>query len=119
LIQAPRPTIIVLQALGGQGKTQVTLELARRVQGKFRGIFWIDSSTNVSAQKDLHLIASKLDDHSGLNQNNPDIETMKRILGSWKDPWMLIFDNYNDLSTTSGFNIQQHIPPCKFSKEAL
>jgi hypothetical protein len=107
--KSARPQKIVLQALGGQGKTQVVLELARRMQSLFSGLFWVNASTTLTAEKDFNLIAHKLNINTSPSQNESAVDAVARVLKDWDDKWMLIFDNYDDLS----LDIRKFFPSCE------
>ncbi|KAI9856990.1 MAG: hypothetical protein M1824_005022 [Vezdaea acicularis] len=105
-----RPKILVLQALGGQGKTQLALEYCRRSKTTFRGIFWIDATSQSTAEKSIELIANKLNSTHGriLRSLDSKIEFVKSSLEEWDDYWMLVFDNYDQPSAFT--NIKTFIP---------
>ncbi|KAI9782854.1 MAG: hypothetical protein M1816_001674 [Peltula sp. TS41687] len=96
-----RPSILVLQDLGGQGKTQIALESCRRAVDArtFRGIIWIDAASKMTAERGFQNIAAKLNKliRRDLEDIDAEIKFVKEILQGWDEPWMLVFDNYDRL----------------------
>ncbi|KAI9866891.1 MAG: hypothetical protein M1813_000833 [Trichoglossum hirsutum] len=76
----------VLYGLGGSGKTQVCLKFAQDYREKFWGIFWIDASSNESAEQGFLDIAHVC----GIKA---DFRVVKRWLSNIRDPWLLIIEN--------------------------
>ena len=58
-------TIVVLLGMGGQGKTQLALDLCRTVKkgGAAKAIFWIDSSSRNAAINGMKGVAKRLFPH--------------------------------------------------------
>jgi hypothetical protein len=105
-----RPVILILHAMGGQGKTQVALELCRRCKPDCRAIFWINATSETTAGRDIEIIASRL--NTPLKRTLGDVpskvEFVKETLENWNEPWMVIFDNYD--SPTGFENIKDFMP---------
>ena len=59
--EVERPRILVLHALGGQGKSQIALEYCQQARKIYRGIFWINSSSKSTLTQSLVSIAHELD----------------------------------------------------------
>ncbi|OZJ02045.1 hypothetical protein BZG36_05547 [Bifiguratus adelaidae] len=103
-----RPKILVLQALGGQVKTQLALEYCRRSKEAkvYRGIFWINASSTAAASRDLEAIAGRLNTPS--KKELPDIKSkiafVKEELESWKEKWLMVFDNCGQPSLFNEIN---------------
>lgn len=90
------PPIIVLICAGGQGKTQVAIELCHRNTNAYPDIFWIDSSSEASAIRSYEKIYKSLTGES-LSEKHPDAKSaVESILKSWNYPCLLVFDNYDD-----------------------
>ncbi|KAN0095792.1 hypothetical protein V8E51_016503 [Hyaloscypha variabilis] len=104
------PKIVVIRAMGGQGKTQVALEYCRRSRNAF-DIFWLDATSEGDLKTDFALLSHVLDPSTG-----PDLETearvsnVRRALASQKSPWLIVFDNYDD---PASYNILKFIPDNK------
>jgi adenylylsulfate kinase-like enzyme len=58
--QYGKPNVAVLQALGGQGKSQIALELCRRLKKDCRGIFWLDATSEATLERDFEGLAENL-----------------------------------------------------------
>jgi tetratricopeptide (TPR) repeat protein len=91
------PAVVVLTGVGGQGKTQIALEFCRKSNSNFNTIFWIDASSKESARRSFENIAGKISQN--INKfSGPDskITFVKESLRDWPQPWLLVFDNYDD-----------------------
>ncbi|KAK4459615.1 hypothetical protein QBC42DRAFT_183013 [Cladorrhinum samala] len=81
----------LLYGLGGVGKTQIALKAAELLEDRFKYIFYIDGSTEVTIDQSYANIAEK---HS-LGQGNT--ETRKNLAYKWiadlDDEWLIIFDD--------------------------
>ncbi|KAL8856208.1 MAG: hypothetical protein Q9178_007173 [Gyalolechia marmorata] len=84
---------IVISGMGGQGKSEICLQLAHRVRQIFWGVFWVDVSSTSSANNDFLTIAKKLSIHA------ESMEEARQGLANLKDPWLLVLDNADDPET--------------------
>ncbi|RKK07186.1 hypothetical protein BFJ65_g17922 [Fusarium oxysporum f. sp. cepae] len=73
-----RSTICLLQGLGGVGKTTIALEYAFKYGGEYDFVFWIPARTELDVLNAATALARKL---------------------QIDKPWLLIFDNVEELST--------------------
>ncbi|KAI4127097.1 MAG: hypothetical protein LQ338_003383 [Usnochroma carphineum] len=87
--------------MGGQGKSEICLQLAHRVRQDFWGVFWVDVSTASSAKNDFLNIASKL----GISAQSS--EEARQGLANVKQPWLLVLDNADDPK----MDYQDYFPP--------
>ncbi|KAL8823327.1 MAG: hypothetical protein Q9191_005958 [Dirinaria sp. TL-2023a] len=55
-----QPNVLVLYALGGQGKSQIALEYCQRWREQYRGIFWVNASSEELALESYAQIARAL-----------------------------------------------------------
>ncbi|MCJ1356254.1 MAG: hypothetical protein MMC33_006248 [Icmadophila ericetorum] len=90
------PAITVLTGIGGQGKTQCALKFCQEARPDYRGIFWIDGSSQISATRSFETIAEKLSSGKELLDTESKISFVKDTLQSWSEPWLLVFDNYDN-----------------------
>ena len=92
-----QPRVLVLHALGGQGKSQIVLEYCQRWQTHYRGVFWVNASSRSLAIESYHRISRALSGPTQAPGENGEqvIETVKAELEDWHEPWLLIFDNYD------------------------
>ncbi|KAI4264737.1 MAG: hypothetical protein L6R42_000169 [Xanthoria sp. 1 TBL-2021] len=86
----PNQCTIVISGMGGQGKSEICLQLAYRVRQIFWGVFWVDVSSTSSAKNDFLNIAKKLGMHAEL------IEEARQGLANIKESWLLVLDNADD-----------------------
>ncbi|KAI9768627.1 MAG: hypothetical protein M1840_004824 [Geoglossum simile] len=92
------PKIVVLLAMGGQGKTQLALEYCRvaRASGRFQAIFWVDASSSNTASHGFETIAAKISNKKWVFKNTEEtVAFVKDTLGRWQSPWLIVFDNYD------------------------
>ncbi|KAK6528137.1 hypothetical protein TWF281_009388 [Arthrobotrys megalospora] len=90
----------VLYGLGGSGKTQIALKFAEENREKFWGIFWVDATTDSTAEWSLVGIAKT----ARLEDQSPG--AAKKWLTNLARPWLLIFDNADDPS----MHLSKHFP---------
>ncbi|KAI9641409.1 hypothetical protein NHQ30_010211 [Ciborinia camelliae] len=90
------PSIVVLTGVGGQGKTQIALEFCHQHLSFFQGVFWVDASSRVSASRGYERILKTIDSTKVLAGGEENKSLLKNTLRDWKEPWLLVFDNYDD-----------------------
>jgi tetratricopeptide (TPR) repeat protein len=104
------PRILLLQGMGGIGKTQAALEYCRQMKRakQYSAILWIDATTKASVIQSFETISEVL---KSTGQIFPDpesrIQFVKSILAGWEKKWMLVFDNYDN---PDSFRIQEYFP---------
>ncbi|KAL8894120.1 MAG: hypothetical protein Q9192_004600 [Flavoplaca navasiana] len=81
---------IVISGMGGQGKSEICLQLAYRVRRIFWGVFWVDVSSTSSAKNDFLNIAKELGIHA------ETMEEARQGLANVKQSWLLVLDNAGD-----------------------
>jgi NB-ARC domain len=59
--ETDQPRILVLHAMGGQGKSQIALEYCQRTRQTYRGVFWVNGSSTFTTTQSLVGIAQELD----------------------------------------------------------
>ena len=101
---------LILHALGGQGKSQIALEYCRQSRETYRGIFWVNALSEVSASQSYEMIASVLVGGHLTTTGDTDaqIRLVKDRLENWNEPWLLVFDNYDDPENFP--NVKRYIP---------
>jgi tetratricopeptide (TPR) repeat protein len=101
--------VVVLRGLGGQGKTQISLEYCRRTrEKKFRSIFWIDANSETTVKKSFETVAEKIKDPGESVPDSATVDFVLDKLREWENPWLMVFDNYDDVENFE--NIQDFIP---------
>ncbi|KAF2807747.1 uncharacterized protein BDZ99DRAFT_420245 [Mytilinidion resinicola] len=108
--QHGKPNVAVLQALGGQGKSQIALELCRRLRKDCRGVFWLDATSKATLERGFEGLAEKL--NQPIARRLEDTESKTRFvldtISEWKERWLMVYDNYDrpDVFT----DIKQFLP---------
>ncbi|KAK5051501.1 hypothetical protein LTR84_003153 [Exophiala bonariae] len=76
--------------IGGQGKSEICLQLVQHVHNLFWGIFWVDVSTTSAAE------SAFLDIGKRLNSSGSTWQDGREALANASKPWILILDNADD-----------------------
>lgn len=89
---------MILYALGGQGKSQIVLEYCRKWRDTYRGVFWIDANSKATVTQSYGIIAAELFGGSQIETGDSavQIKMVKGHLERWSEPWLLLFDNYDE-----------------------
>ncbi|KAF4954960.1 hypothetical protein FSARC_11989 [Fusarium sarcochroum] len=85
------PCWIVVSGMGGQGKSELSLQLAHRVRQLFWGIFWVDVSTPTRAESGFLEIGERL------QPPTQKLKSVRQGLANLKEPWLLVLDNADDV----------------------
>ncbi|KAI0841173.1 hypothetical protein F5Y06DRAFT_214675 [Hypoxylon sp. FL0890] len=104
------PKIVILQGMGGQGKTQLALRYCAnvRLQRRFGYILWVDASSKASTLRGLEEISKELNDsNQALLDTDARLAFVRRKLTTTNLSWLLVFDNYDD---PSAFDLREYIP---------
>ncbi|KAL7948403.1 hypothetical protein V8C42DRAFT_314325 [Trichoderma barbatum] len=93
----------VITGIGGQGKSEVCLNVASKLRNQFWGVFWVDVATAATATRGFSMIARVL------GSDTTDIEDVHYLLENCPadQNWLLILDNADD----STINYGDYIPP--------
>ncbi|KAH6694332.1 hypothetical protein BKA61DRAFT_257548 [Leptodontidium sp. MPI-SDFR-AT-0119] len=91
----------VITGLGGQGKSEICLQVASLMKQKFWGIFWVDVDNPSAAERDFIAVA-KLLGHSA-----ETVHEARQALTNTQRSWLLILDNADD----PDFDYQVYFPP--------
>jgi hypothetical protein len=113
----PKPSIhiIVLRGMGGQGKTQIALEVCRQMKEACPAIFWVDATSENSVKKDFEQIYERImtNGDSQADTHSKAVHVQKAFC-DWPHSWLMVFDNYDD---PQGFSsIQDLIPQSPFAR---
>ena len=107
--EVENPRILILHALGGQGKSQIALEYCQRSRVTYKGIFWINCTSRSTTVQSLVHIAQELGGSAVEVLNDDDkVKFTLRTLKQWDKRWLMVFDNYDDPITFS--NVEQYTP---------
>lgn len=103
------PRIAVLQAMGGQGKSQVALHYCHKKKNNpFSAIFWVDAMTKNSVEGSFHSISEYIKTpENHMPDSKARVSFVLRTLSAWSIQWLMVFDNYDD---PGAFLIQDSIP---------
>ncbi|KAI9775580.1 MAG: hypothetical protein M1835_005792 [Candelina submexicana] len=106
-----RPITLVLRGMGGQGKTQIALEFCRRahITNRISSIFWVDATSEIRVKKEIEKIFHVITPpHQVFPDTEAKLRHVKARLEGWQTSWLMVFDNYDDLS---GFpNVRDYMP---------
>ncbi|OCT52689.1 hypothetical protein CLCR_09605 [Cladophialophora carrionii] len=100
---------VVIAGLGGQGKSEISLQLAQRVRPLLWGVFWVDVSTPSLAETGFLDIARRL------RVPVSTWEDGRQALANITRPWMLVLDNADDPNV----NFQAYFRPGSFGVVVL
>ena len=107
------PRVAVALGMGGVGKTQLVLEYCRRAftSRRFSAVFWADASTPTALS---HSFASISDFLPGGRKAFVDIAARisfaKTTLGRCDEPWLFVYDNFDQPGTFRKTPIQDYFP---------
>jgi tetratricopeptide (TPR) repeat protein len=92
-----------ISGLGGIGKTQTAIEYAYRYANEYEAVLWVRADEYEALVSSFAALAVVLElpEQEEANQFRT-IAAVKRWL-EWHSPWLLIFDNADDLSLISDF----------------
>jgi hypothetical protein len=99
----------VLGGMGGIGKTQLAITYAKRSQGQYSSVFWLNASSKITLQASLQSVAQVV----GIYNKEMSEETITTKILTWfsahdNNCWLLIYDNYDDVEE---YNITEYYPP--------
>lgn len=123
----PRRSIMVLSGLGGIGKTQLSIEFARRHQHRFSAVIWLDGKSKDRLKRSIIAAAGRIPEgqipessrvHSPQNMSDGDT-VVKDVLDWLSTPennrWLVVFDNidqdYQDpQANLSAYDVRRYFP---------
>jgi hypothetical protein len=118
--------VVIVHGLGGIGKTQLVVKFARKHQGRFSAVFWLDGSSEASLKQSFVSMAQRLpqgeltaDGVQMRSQATVEAEVAVRECQRWlsmsSNPhWLLIIDNVDrdhlDKDDAQAYNVKQYFP---------
>jgi tetratricopeptide (TPR) repeat protein len=91
--------VVILQGMGGQGKTQVALEFCHRARESsvYEGIFWVDASSEAQVRRSFEAILDTIKQSENVFETpEQGIAFIKKYIQNRSRPWLMVFDNYDD-----------------------
>ncbi|KAI4160679.1 MAG: hypothetical protein LQ342_005518 [Letrouitia transgressa] len=104
-------TIAVLQGMGGQGKTQIALEVCEKLQAqnRFKSILWINARSEDSVVHAFERFAQQMSQKgSHFSDTEAKIDYVLQRIEESRRSCLLIFDNYDDLENFK--DIRRYFP---------
>ncbi len=96
-----------IKGLGGIGKTQIAVEYAyrSREQGRYTHTLWVNAANEEALITGFVGLVELLPAFSAKNETDQRklVAAIKRWLEQCQDPWLLIFDNADDVSIIGEF----------------
>ncbi|KAI9776725.1 MAG: hypothetical protein M1816_005096 [Peltula sp. TS41687] len=95
--QDDKSNVAVLQALGGQGKSQIALELCRRFRKNCRAIGWLDATSKATIERSFERIAEELNRPALrlLKDTESKIRFVLDTMREWEEQWLMVYDNFD------------------------
>ncbi|KAM3064647.1 hypothetical protein ACMFMF_011870 [Clarireedia jacksonii] len=90
----------VITGLGGQGKSEICLQVASQMREEFWGVFWVDVGQASTAESDFIAIAKLL------GRSAESVSDALQVLATTKQSWLFILDNADN----PNFDYQVYIP---------
>ena len=89
---------LVLQGLGGVGKTQAAIEFLQRrfFNDTFDKVFWVDAASERTARNSFGRIADAVGGKAIQKQDlDSKVEYAKRYIQQQQSHWLLVLDNFD------------------------
>ena len=126
-LQTCQRKVLVLSGLGGIGKTQLSVEFARRYHDNFSAVFWLNGRSENTLKQSIAASASsipkgQISESSRMfsTLNAIDIDSVVRDALDWlsitdNNAWLVIFDNvdedYRDQhATPDAYDVSRYFP---------
>ncbi|RFU80475.1 kinesin light chain 1 [Trichoderma arundinaceum] len=92
----------IITGIGGQGKSEVCVNVAHKLRNKFWGVFWVDVATEATTARGFTRIAR------ALGSDAKEVDDICMLLANWPadQNWLLILDNADD----NAVDYQDYIP---------
>lgn len=124
--QSPRQKTHVLRGLGGMGKTQLVVELARRHHRRFSSVFWLDGRSKDTVKRSIASCAGRIPQgqipeasRGYVGDSSADVDAVVMDVMAWlarpnNTAWLLIFDNVDREYTSKcgdaeAFDVRQYL----------
>ncbi|OAP55816.1 hypothetical protein AYL99_09968 [Fonsecaea erecta] len=89
--------VLILQAMGGQGKSQIALEYCRQRRSTYAEMFWINASSETIAVQSIERVAAEIRQPlTGIDDTRTKIRLVVQALARRSQRWLMVLDNYDD-----------------------
>ncbi len=104
--------VVVLLGMGGSGKTQLALDFCRQAEEElgFMDVFWINASSPISVIQSYKAVAKRLSKSQHVENSEHAISLVQDTLRASKQPWLFVFDNYDNPKAFEPSSIHYYIP---------
>ena len=117
--QSDRPRILVLHAMGGQGKSQIALEYCQQQRKIYSGIFWVNGSSKSTLTQGIISVGREINAATtdALSNDDAKVAFTLRTLEEWEERLLMVFDNCDDPTTFPDIEhfIPQGIPAARIT----
>lgn len=127
LVTCSSEKIVVLLGMGGAGKTQLALDFCRQAEDNlgFTAVIWINASSPASVMQSYKAIAKRMgkgqqNDAKKMSKYQQDdadseevISLVQDIFRDRKQPWLFVFDNYDEPKAFQTHRVTHYIPSGK------
>nr|KAK5442892.1 hypothetical protein LTR18_005569 [Exophiala xenobiotica] len=101
--------VLILQGMGGQGKTQIALKCCRQWSSRYAETFWLNASSEAMAVQSLERVAAEIGQPlTGIDDARTKIRLVVDALSQRAERWFMVLDNYDDPDQFA--TIEQFIP---------
>ena len=125
----PRPkrqNVVALCGLGGMGKTQLSIQFARKFVDTYSSIFWLNGKDENTLKAGLAALAAQVVENytppsvNDVQGQEQEQERMAQQARQWlsrpdNDRWLVVYDNYDDprlpgMDSSTGYDIRHFFP---------
>jgi tetratricopeptide (TPR) repeat protein len=103
----------VLLGLGGCGKSHLALAFCQQAErsGEYGHILWVDATSPTSASQSFTTFAQEIMEHEvDITNEAENIRFVLTRLAAAEQPWLLVFDNFDNPSSFSDKHINEYFP---------
>jgi len=106
-----KPRVLILQAMGGQGKSQVALEYCRRSHPMYAHIFWVNAHSEATATHSMEQVAGEVGQNiTEMDDPRSKVKATVNALARQSQRWLMVLDRYDD---PDGFPIMDEFIPSR------
>jgi hypothetical protein len=114
-----RQNVVVLSGLGGMGKTQLSIQFARKFVDTYSSVFWLNAKEESTLKAGLAgLTAQVVENH--VSRDAQEEEQMVQQARRWlsrpdNNRWLVVYDNYDDprlpgTPSSAGYDVRDFFP---------